>query len=119
MQTKQQHRTNWTAAEIRAHLVNPVVIERAILNLHQRQTESERYSHMTQDSNGVGWNGVDAPFMTSLAEQLLEHQRRPATERGNRRYAEGDRLSPKQRERAAKILYKYAGQLARIANGEI
>jgi hypothetical protein len=79
-------------------------VERAILVLFDRQTESEQVDETTKEHNGVGFNGADAPFLSSLAK-WIKGSRRP----------NGQRLSPRQRTRARRQLAKYAGQLARIA----
>jgi hypothetical protein len=44
--------------------------ERAIVVLHGKQTESEKITATTQYENHVGFNAVDAPFLSSLAESL-------------------------------------------------
>jgi len=76
---------------------------RGIVAIWMRQTSREQVFQCTTELNGVGFNSVDAPFLSSLALQLQEH----------------GSLSPKQKEWARKKMLKYAGQLARIAKGEI
>lgn len=106
--TQTATRRVWTRDQIKACLGNPVVVERALLNLHRLQTDSERYAQATLEHNGVGFNGVDAPFLSSLAEWIKASRKR-----------QGTRLTPAQLARAQRALVKYSGQLARIANGEL
>jgi hypothetical protein len=78
-------------------------VERGIVAIYNKQTESEQDTESTREHNGVGYNGTDAAFMSSLAKQLLS----------------GRTLSQKQLEAGRRCLMKYAGQLTKIANGEI
>lgn len=73
---------------------------RAILALAARQTACELRAAVTLESNGKGFNRPDAPFMTSLAEQIQK----------------GFTLSEKQQYAARYVLKKYAQQLCNIAN---
>lgn len=75
----------WTDAEI---------IE-GLLAMYLRQTEDERVGHGTRWENGIGYNGVDAEFGTSLAEQI--HL--------------GKTLSERQIHAARRMLVKYQTQL--------
>lgn len=77
-------------------------VQRAILALYNCQTESEKDSESTVESNGVGFNGCDAKFFSSLAQQIQS----------------GRTLSVKQLHFARKGIVKYAGQLASIANSK-
>jgi hypothetical protein len=94
----------WTRELIRERLeINDSWVKRGILSIFNLQTESEQASECTAEDNGVGFSGCDAELMSSFAKQLLQ--------RGS--------LSPKQMGWARKKMLKYAGQLAKIANGEI
>lgn len=73
---------------------------RALVALYNRQTEDEKETSNTNERNGAGFNGVDAPFLSSLAEQYLR-----------RGY-----LTEKQVNAARKTIKKYIGQLTDIAN---
>jgi len=75
---------------------------RAVLAIYDRQTADEQATAATADSNGIGFNGADASFGSSLAKQFME--------RGT--------LSPRQIACARKMMRKYAGQLAEIANAK-
>jgi len=74
---------------------------RAILAIYKRQTVHEQQTDRTVERNGIGFNGVDAPFLSSLACQI-----------NCKGY-----LSMKQKVIARKMMTKYCGQLERIANG--
>lgn len=76
--------------------------ERAIIALYNRQTLDEQVTMSTRVHNNQGFNGVDAEYFSSLAEQLNK----------------GRHLSDRQLASAQRSIGKYAGQLARIANGE-
>lgn len=73
---------------------------RALVALYNRQTEDEQQTSNTSERNGQGFNGVDAPFLSSLAEQ----------------YIRKGRLTEKQADAARKAIKKYIGQLTEIAN---
>lgn len=73
---------------------------RGLIAIHNLQTASEQMSLSTRESNGVGFNSVDAEILSSFASQLKER----------------DFLSEKQKSIARKRMSKYAGQLERIAN---
>jgi len=83
--------------------VNDAWLMRGIVAIWQRQTNQERRIERTLENNGVGFNGCDAEFLSSLACQIQE--------RGS--------LSPRQIDWARKKMIKYAGQLAKIAAGLI
>ena len=52
------------------------------------------------DHNGIGFNGVDAPFLSSCAEGVKKH----------------GKLTQNQATHVRKALKKYLGQLVEIAN---
>jgi len=78
-------------------------LERAILAIWRFQTRDEKRDEATEHNNGVGFNGVDGKFLTSLGNQLNS----------------GRHLSEKQRYVARRKMKKYTGQLLRVieANG--
>jgi hypothetical protein len=80
---------------------NDKALYRSIYVIFQLQTESEKEMGITEESNKVGFSGVDAGFMTSLVEQI------------NKGYA----LSPKQLAIARNKMKKYWKQLMRISKG--
>lgn len=96
----------WTVPMIRELLQSRAdAVEQAIVRLYDSQTASERVCHMTTDANGVGFNMIDADFLSSLAE-CIRYSDRPM----------GQRLTPRQLHHGRKRVTKYAGQLAVIAN---
>lgn len=81
---------------------NDLAVGRALLALFNRQTAEEQGASATVEQNGQGFNGVDASFGSSLAVQFRD--------KGS--------LSPRQIACGRKMLRKYAGQLAEIANAK-
>jgi hypothetical protein len=95
-----------TKAEIRAKLaVDNRWLERGILAIDARQEPDEQDNRETVYLNGRGWNATDASLGSYLAN-YIRRCRRP----------EGQRLSGKWVATAREMMYKYAGQLARIAS---
>ena len=82
-------------------------VARALVVLHDRQTADERSSQSTTHENGVGFNGTDARFLSSLAEQVRAWEGTPPE---GRRFPVP--LSARQLELARKKVAKYAKQLA-------
>lgn len=84
--------------------------ERAIVVLFDYQTADEQSTEITRHVNGVGFNGADAPLLSSFAKQLkgLPTDYHPVG--GTPRH-----LSPKQLSCAFNKLPKYAAQLLKIA----
>ena len=94
----------WTKEEIREQLANnDKWLVRGLVAIYKFQTESEKASQDTHEDNGVGFNGTDAELLSSFAEQLIA----------------GRNLTIRQIPWARKKMLKYAGQLAKIANGKI
>jgi len=75
---------------------------RAISVLYEYQTADEQSDGTTRHSNKVGFNGVDAQFLSSLAYQINL----------------GRNLTKRQLEVAMPRLGKYAGQLLVIAENK-
>lgn len=66
-----------TKSRIKSYLkhklsTNEVWAKRALLCLYRRQTPDEREAASTKYDNNVGFNGVDAEFLTSLSKQIEE-----------------------------------------------
>ena len=78
-------------------------VERGIVRIYTLQTEQEQMAQETFEFNGIGFNALDAEFLTSLAEQIQK-----------RGY-----LTPRQMEFGRKRVLKYAGQLCRISNHQL
>lgn len=82
---------------------NDLAVLRGFIRIFQLQTEDEKVCEETQHHNNVGFTGRDGNFMSSVANQFVQSgtmtigQFRPIKRR----------------------MIKYAGQLTKIANGEI
>jgi len=105
----------WTADDMIAMLKdmtverNRIFAERAVCKLLARQTEDERVVKSTRHTNGIGFNGPDAAYLTWCAE-WIQNSRRPEGSRLNVTAGEkgaADRHYPKM----AKKLMKYTRQL--------
>lgn len=92
---------HWTSEDIKALLIeSDKAVARAILAIYGRQTADEQAVGETTQHNGVGFNGVDANFLSSLAKF----------------YQSKGFLSAGQVKYGRKAIMKYAGQLVNIAN---
>lgn len=76
---------------------------KGLLRVYSLQTVAERNAEHNTLHNGVGFSSFDAKFLTSLAKSYIKY----------------GRLTEKQMVFARKKMIRYAGQLARVANGEI
>lgn len=85
---------------------SPKFLERCITKIYERQTKAEQSMEATLEHNGVGFNGCDAGFLSSLAMWIQKKSQKP----------EGERLTFGQQAGALRAMKKYAGQLARISN---
>ncbi len=100
----------WNKEEIRDNLQNDNHwLVRGVVAVYEYQTADEQVSEETRESNGIGFNAVDAGIMSSFAKQIKKWD--PVKFNSP--------LSPKQLVIARKKMIKYSGQLARIANGEV
>ena len=91
----------WTKEDIRKVLqTDDKAVARGVVAIFNLQTEDEQNVGKTSVKNGVGFNGVDANFMSSIAQFYMRR----------------NFLSPKQVEFARKKLLKYSNQLAMLAN---
>lgn len=92
-----------TKESIRALLLSSDrAVERAVVVLTELQTDDEVQSETTKVQNGQGWNARDAKFGTSLAKSVKDW----------------GRLTKGQIVAARRMVLKYAGQLARVANAK-
>lgn len=78
---------------------NRTLVYRMLQALYKRQTDFEQEIEATTENNGIGFNGADSHFLSSVAKNSKSY--------GN--------LTSKQCEHVAKKLIKYAGQLEDIA----
>lgn len=74
-------------------------VERAIVAIFNYQTYTEQQAEQTSENNGVGFNSVDAEFLSSLAKAVNK----------------GYRLTQKQMVYGRKKIKKYWKQLQLIA----
>lgn len=95
-----------------ALMTNNDYLEKAILKLYKYQTEYEQQTQDTAMLNGVGFNTIDANFLSSLAEWILDRENVPESEKN--KYVVRRHLTDKQRMFARKKLTKYAGQLVNM-----
>lgn len=91
----------WTEEEIKTLIQeNDKVLYGALRKLYAEQTADEQADGNTKVHNGVGFNGVDAPILSSMAEFLKKT----------------GFLTSKQKALARKKLIKYNKQLTCLAN---
>lgn len=91
----------WTEEEIKKLVQeNDEVLYGALKKLYACQTADEQAIGDTHVINGMGFNGVDAPILSSMAEFLKKT----------------GFLTPKQKIICRKKLVKYNKQLTKLAN---
>lgn len=91
----------WTEEEIKTLVqTKDKVLYGALKKLYACQTADEQSSAETTHSNGVGFNALDAEFLTSCSQFLLKN----------------GYLTDKQKAVVRKKLVKYNKQLTRLAN---
>ena len=91
----------WTEEEIVFFVkTNDKVLYNALLRLYDCQTADEQLEGSARVQNGKGFNGCDAPILTSFAEFLKKT----------------GFLTPKQRNLCRRKLVKYRKQLTVLAN---
>ena len=101
--TEDNAMTTYTKDFIRSALAsNDTWLMRGLVAIYNRQTEDEQSVGVTSHDNGIGFNGVDAFILTSIAQQFVRN----------------GSVSPKQKDIVRKKMLKYAGQLTLIANGK-
>lgn len=91
----------WTVGEIKGLMErNDQMVCTSLLKVYSLQTDGERVSGQTKEHNNVGFNGVDAGFLSSCAEFLKK----------------SGFLTPKQMPLVRKKMLKYAKQVTWLAN---
>lgn len=94
----------WTKEEIRNKIkTDDRWLMRAVYAIYKLQTEDEKADKTTKHLNNIGFNGVDAVFLSQAAE----------------RYRKNYNFSPKYMEAIRRAMLKYSGQLTKIANKRI
>jgi hypothetical protein len=76
-------------------------LEKAVVDLYMRQTSGEQQLMMSLHNNQRGFSMVNAPFMSSLAKQILA----------------GRNLTDKQAAAAMRTIRRYGRQLVEIESG--
>jgi hypothetical protein len=84
---------------------------RGICAIYGQQTSTEQSCEQTIEHNKRGFGASDAQILSSFAKQILDHDVKTS------RYPWP--LSFNQRAIARKLMIKYAGQLARLANKSV
>ena len=103
----------WTEDEIRNNLKNyDKWVVRGIIAIYNLQTRFERQSKSTHNYNNVGFNSVDAGFLSDLAESA-----KTSIEKYGQKTANA--LTDAQMEAGRDAILKYSGQLKMLANGNI
>ena len=88
--------TEWTPSLIKEQILkSDKALISALLRVYSWQTEAEKYSECTVETNSKGFNGIDAEILSSFAKQWET--------RGF--------LSPKQKDIARKKMPKYSRQI--------
>jgi hypothetical protein len=86
-------------ADVREKLLSDDgALARGLIMIFECQTSDERREGETSVENGVGFNMIDAPFLTSLSKWYLEN----------------GFLTRKQLDKARRIMPKYSKQISRI-----
>lgn len=94
----------WTKEAIREKIMtDDKWLIRGLLAIYRHQTDSEKNAGQTHEENGVGFNGVDSAILSDMAKQYITR----------------DFLTTRQIAIVRDKMKKYAGQLTKIANGEI
>lgn len=70
-------------------------LSRALLFLYSRQTADEQESQHTAHNNGMGFSGIDAEFLSSVAQGIIKY----------------GSMTPKQAVHVQRRLVRYSGQL--------
>lgn len=62
----------WNKESIQALLdTNDRAVERALVAIYHRQTDSEKASDNTTNANGVGFSAYDAPLLSDIAKKCI------------------------------------------------
>lgn len=101
IEAEQPAKRVWTEAEIKSLIqTNDKVLYGALKNLYNQQTSDEQNDGDTRHANGVGFNAIDAPFLTSVSQFLIKK----------------GFLTDKQKVITRRKLVKYNKQLTALAN---
>lgn len=113
----------WTVEEIKNLLeTNDLMVMKSLVKLFEHQTVTEQNCEETIELNHMGFNSIDASFLSSLAIQskvFLDYGCNPWKNPrvcDNCSLAYCAKLTTRQFEVARKCIMKYAGQITKIAN---
>lgn len=102
----------WTKERVQALLAtNDLAVERAVVALHDRQTQDEKRDADTKYHNKRGWRANHAPTLTFYAAIILKGWKQP---NGKKRV----HLNPNKLANARKVVMMYHKQLCEIANAK-
>ena len=91
----------WSEEQIKWYIENSnQILYKALMLLYDNQTDSEKETGNTSESNGIGFNAYDAPFLCAMARSYLQY----------------GHLTKGQRNLTVPKILKYSKQLTRIAN---
>lgn len=94
----------WTPEEIKELISkDDKAVMRAVVRLFTLQTAQEQQAGVTKEHNKIGFNGPDSPVLSYYAKWIQEK----------------GALTGSHLNHARNRVRKYAGQLARVANGEL
>ena len=79
---------------------DPVWATKALVRIYENQTADEQRADVTREDNGIGFTGIDAQFLSSLAKQFIT--------KGS--------LSPKQMLFVHAKMRKYAQQIVNVSD---
>ena len=102
-----EDRNVWVAKMRVTLLTNRYLQARALIAIFKRQTAEEISQNRTRETNGRGFNQLDAAFLTSMARTVI---RSAYMENGVERY----KISDKQCAVLARCMPKYSGQLYEV-----
>lgn len=89
---------------------------RGLLAILRNQTEDEQRSEATTEHNGIGFTGIDAKYLTSIAHQIINRGVVHALRDPNSKLNLEMFLSAKQIPFVKKKMQKYAKQLCKVAD---
>lgn len=93
----------WTANEIREKLLTDQRwLERGVLAIFERQTSDEQHCGDTIHRNDIGFDGSSAKYLSYVARWIKS----------------GKHLNGKHLDKTRRKMVHFAGQLAKIANGD-
>jgi hypothetical protein len=93
---------------------DPRWLVRGLLTIYTYQTADEQRAEATEEHNGVGFNGADGKYLTSMAKQVIQRNVEAAL-RSKEPFSPHPYITEKQWPIVYKKMQKYAEQLRRVA----